>query len=118
MLEFGPLLRVCRSLWGLTQVEMAELLCISQPVYSRVEAGKKPVSLKTLQRVADRAGMTIQTLILAHLLLDDNLDAIEKGPRDGATKSLLRLAEDHRLHAPAGVRDGVALGLLLDSASE
>jgi transcriptional regulator with XRE-family HTH domain len=118
MLEFGPLLRVCRTQLGLTQVEMADLLCISQPVYSRIETGQKPVSLKTLQRVADRAGMSIQTLILAHLLLDENLEAIEKSPRDGATKSLLQLAEDHRLHAPAGVRDGAALGLLLDSAPE
>lgn len=116
MLEFGSLLRVYRTHWGLTQTEMAELLCISQPVYSRLEGGEKPLSLKRLQRVADRAGMSIQTLILAHLLLDENLDAIEKSPRDGATKSLLELAAAHRLNAPAGVRDGAALGLLLHSA--
>jgi len=38
-LEFGPLLRVYRCYWELTQKDMAELLCISQPVYSRIEAG-------------------------------------------------------------------------------
>lgn len=118
MLEFGALLRVYRALRQLSQEEMAELLGVSQPVYSRMEAGKKSISLRVLQRVADRSGYRIETLVLAHLLLDENLEAIEKSPRDGATKSLLQLAEDHRLHAPAGVRDGAALGLLLDSAPE
>lgn len=97
---------------------MAELLCVSQPVYSRIEAGQRPISLGALQRVADRSGVPIQTLILAHLLLDENLDAIEKGPRNGATKSLLQLAEDHRRQFPAGIKDGAALGLLFDGAPE
>lgn len=118
MLEFGALLRVYRTHWDLTQAEMAELLCISQPVYSRIEAGQKAVSLKTLQRVADASGIPIQTLILAHLLLDENLQAIEKSPRDGATKSLLQLAENHRPKFPARLKDRAALGLLLDGATD
>lgn len=118
MLEFGSLLRVYRTHWNLTQTEMAELLCISQPVYSRIEAGERAVSLKTLQHVADESGISIQTLILAHLLLDENLEAIERSPRDGATKSLLQLAEDHRRKFPARFKDGAALGLLLEGATE
>lgn len=118
MLEFGSLLRVYRTHWGLTQIEMAELLCISQPVYSRIEAGRRPISLKALQRVADESGIAIQTLILAHLLLDENLEAIEKGAPDSATKTLLQLAECYRRRFPARLKDAAALGLLFDGAPE
>lgn len=97
---------------------MAELLCISQPVYSRIEAGQRTISLRALQRVADNSGISIQTLILAHLLLDENLEAIEKNQRDGATLSLLQLAEIYRRKFPARFKDGAALGLLFDGAPE
>lgn len=116
MLEFGSLLRVFRSEWRLTQTEMAELLCISQPVYSRVEAGLRPIPLRALKRVADRCETTIQTLILAHLLLDENIAAIAKDRPDGASRALLRLAEDYRRSFPQGVKDSAALGLLYDGA--
>ncbi|MFZ5619311.1 MAG: helix-turn-helix domain-containing protein [Pseudomonadota bacterium] len=118
MLEFGSLLRVFRTEWDLTQTEMAELLCISQPVYSRIEAGRRPIPLRALQRVADECETSIQTLILAHLLLDENLAAIEKDARDGASKALLQIAERYRQAFPAGIKDSAALGLLYDTASE
>ena len=117
MLEFGALLRVYRTHWDLTQREMAELLCLSQPVYSRIETGRKPVSLKTLQRVADRSKIPIQTLILAHLLLDENLAAILAGRQDQATRALLEFVEARRRRAPEGVRNGAALALLFESAA-
>lgn len=118
MLEFGSLLRVYRTQWGLTQTEMAELLCISQPVYSRIESGKRPVSLKALQRVAEKSGISIHTLIIAHLLLDENLEVIEKNPRDGAAKTLLELAGCYRQKFPARFKDAAALGLLFDGVGE
>lgn len=117
MLEFGALLRVYRTHWRLTQVEMAELLCISQPVYSRIEAGRRPISLRLLQRVADQSKIPLQTLILAHLFLDENLEAMAAGPRDGATKSLLQLAEDRRRRSPLGVKDASALALLFEGSA-
>ncbi len=116
MLEFGALLRVFRALRHLSQEEMAELLGVSQPVYSRMEAGKKSISLRVLQRVADRSGYKIETLIFAHLLLDENLEAIEKGPRDGAAEALLVIAEEHRRHCPPGIKDGAALGVLIGAS--
>jgi len=117
-LEFGPLLRVYRQYWSLTQREMAELLFISQPVYSRIERGQRPVSMKALQRVADASGISIQTLIVAHLLLDENLEAIASGTPDPAQKSLLELAEKHRGSFPPSFRDGAALSLLLTGMPE
>jgi transcriptional regulator with XRE-family HTH domain len=113
MLEFGALLRVYRALRHLSQEEMAELLGVSQPVYSRMEAGKKAVSFTLLQRIADRAGYTVETLIFAHLLLDENLEAIENGPRDGAAEALLAIAAEYRRRCPPGIRDSAALGVLI-----
>lgn len=118
MLEFGSLLRVFRTEWGLTQTEMAELLCISQPVYSRMEAGLRPIPIRALQRVAERCEISIQALIVAHLLLDENLAAIENIARDGATTALLQIAEKYRQKFPKGFRDSAALGLLYDRAPE
>ena len=118
MLEFGALLRVYRTLCHLSQEEMAELLGVSQPVYSRMEAGKKAISLLVLQRVADRSGYTIETLIIAHLLLDENLEAIEKGPRDGAAVALLAIAEEYRRHCRPGIKDAAALGLLIGASRQ
>ena len=116
MLEFGALLRLYRSLRRLTQDEMAELIGVSQPVYSRMETGKKAISLSVLQRVAERSGYTIEALIFAHLLLDENLEAIENGPRDEAAAALLGLADAYRRHCPHGIRDSAALALLIVSA--
>ena len=116
MLEFGALLRVYRTHWQLTQAEMAELLGVSQPVYSRIELGRKAISLRALQRVASKAGYSIETLIIAHLLLDENLEAMEKGSRDSAARALLAIAEEHRRHCPAGIKDSAALGLLFETS--
>ena len=116
--EFGSLLRVYRSNWGLTQKEMAELLCISQPVYSRIESGQRPISIKSLQRVADKSGISLQTLIIAHLLLDENLETLENGPKDPAKKSLIQLAEAYRKLYPPQFKDAAALGLLLAGMPE
>lgn len=117
MLEFGSLLRICRSILRLTQTEMAELLLISQPVYSRIEAGRKPVSVRALQRVADRSGVTIQTLLLAHQLLDDNLAALQEDGADGATTLLLQVAEKYRRAFPDGYKNAAALGVLYEAAA-
>lgn len=116
MLEFGSLLRMCRSVLGLTQTEMAELLFISQPVYSRIETGLRPVSIKALQRVADRSGVSIQTLLLAHQLLDDNLAALQHDDADCASKLLLQAAEKYRHSFPDGFKNAAALGVLYEAA--
>ncbi len=118
VLEFGALLRVYRTHWDLTQKEMAELLCISQPVYSRIEAGKRPLSLRALQRVADKSGLSVQTLIFAHFLLDEHIGGLKEQRNDPATKALLQIAQTYQHKFPSQLRDAVALGLLFDSASD
>ena len=118
VLEFGSLLRVYRTYWRLTQMEMAELLCVSQPVYSRIEAGRRPLSLRALGRIADKSGISLHTLVIAHLLLDENLEAIQNGPADAAQQSLIQLAETYKQRIPSGFKDAAALGLLFDGAPD
>ena len=117
-LEFGSLLRVYRLYWGLTQNDMAQLLWMSQPVYSRIESGKKTVSMAFMERVAAQCGISKQTLILAHLLLDKNLETIDQKKMDPAQKSLIRLADEIRRPYPASFPDAAALGLLIAGAPE
>lgn len=111
--EFGSLLRVYRTYWGLTQKEMAALLYMSQSAYSRIESGEQALSLKRLGRVADKCGVSIQTLIMAHLLLDENLTAIDQKSMDPAQKALVKLADEFGKNYPAPLKDAAALGLIL-----
>ena len=118
MLEFGSLLRVLRSDLHLTQTEMAELLFISQPVYSRMEAGVRPIPVKALARLADRRHISVQALFLAYLFLDENLAVIEGGARDEASSALLELAAKYRRRFPQGFKHAAALGLLYEASGE
>ncbi len=115
MLEFGSLLRVYRDHLGVSQSEMAAILGVSQPVYSRIESGKRPIEFRTVQRLADKRGVSIERVILAHLLLDENLDVLAKLPDDALRRSLLELAESFRRQYPAHLKNAGALGLLFGS---
>jgi transcriptional regulator with XRE-family HTH domain len=115
MLEFGSLLRVYRDHLGASQSEMAAILGVSQPVYSRIENGKRPIELRTLQRLADRRGVSIERVILAYLLLDENLDVLAKMPDDALRRSLMELGEGFRRQYPAHLKNAGALGLLFGS---
>ncbi|NNE40791.1 MAG: helix-turn-helix transcriptional regulator [Marinicaulis sp.] len=116
--EFGPLLRVYRAFWNITQKDMAALLYMSQSAYSRIETGEQSLSPKALEKVADRCGVSIHTLIMAHLLLDENLAAIDQNTVDPAQKTLVKLAEEFSKHYPAPLKDAAALGLLLAGAPD
>ena len=86
-------------------------------VVDRLKAkGVRAIPIKALQRIADYCETPIQTLILAHLLLDENIAAISADPQDAASKALLQLAQHYRHLFPDGVKDAAALGLLYESA--
>lgn len=114
MLEFGSLLRVYRTHWRLSQFEMAELLRTSQASYSRMEAGTRPISMRDLERLADQAGLSIHTLVMAHFLLDENLAQLSAENADTIQKALIELAESCKERVPKGIKDAAALGLLFD----
>jgi len=114
MLEFGALLRLLRTEFGLTQTEMAELLHTSQPVYSRIEAGQKPLSMAALERIAEFVGVSTPRLFLAFLCLDENLKALEDAAGDPVIKNLLAFAKKYRGEIPAHFKDAAARNLLFD----
>lgn len=118
MLEFGSLLRILRSDLDLTQTEMAELLFISQPVYSRIEAGLRPMPVKALQRLAEWRHVSVQALLLVYLFLDENIAAIESSARDGASIALLEMAAKYRQRFPDGFKHAAALGLLYEASGK
>lgn len=118
MLEFGSLLRLLRTQNRLTQSEMAELLHISQPVYSRIEAGLRPLSMTALVRIAAYADMPVERLVFAFFLLDENLKEIERRAADPLAQNLLALARKYRKQFPARLKDAAALGLLFDGPGE
>lgn len=118
MLEFGSLLRFYRDYLGATQSDMARILGVSQPVYSRVESGKQSISLRALEHLADELGISVERVILAHLLLDENLDLLAKLPDDAYRRSLLEMAENFRRQYPAHLKNAGALGLLFGAASD
>lgn len=118
MLEFGSLLRFYRDYLGATQSDLARILGVSQPVYSRVETGKQSISLRALEHLADELGISVERVILAHLLLDENLDLLAKLPDDEFRRSLLELAESFRRRYPAHLKNAGALGLLFGAAGD
>lgn len=58
----GCNLRLWRAHHGFTQVETAKRLAISQSYFSRLELGKKSPSLRTLERLSDKLGITVSDL--------------------------------------------------------
>lgn len=114
VLEFGSLLRLCRSDWSLRQKEMAELLSVSQPVYSRIETGERPIFLRSLEQIAAQAGVSVPTLIFAHLLLDEHLEMLESAPNSAANRSLLKIANEYKNRLPANFENAATVGLLYE----
>ncbi|MFN3960638.1 MAG: helix-turn-helix domain-containing protein [Parvularculaceae bacterium] len=114
VLEFGSLLRLLRTHLALTQTEMADFLHMSQPVYSRVEAGRRPLSMTALQRIAEFLEVSVEELVFAFFLLDDNLKEIERRAGDPVNKLLLAMARKYRDRLPTRFKDAAALGLLFD----
>ena len=56
-------MRGLREHAGLTQMEVAEVLCVSQAAYSRLEKGEVEVSLTKLFCLSELYGLTLQDLI-------------------------------------------------------
>lgn len=56
-------IRGLRERAGLTQVQVAEALCVSQAAYSRLEKGEVEVSLTKLFALSELYGVTLQTMI-------------------------------------------------------
>lgn len=52
-IRVGATIKAMREMRGLTQEQLAHASLLSRPYVANVEAGRKPVSDKTLARIAD-----------------------------------------------------------------
>jgi DNA-binding XRE family transcriptional regulator len=53
-------LLMARTKAGLTQAQLAELACLTQSAYARIEAGRANPTLKTLIKLADVLGQEVR----------------------------------------------------------
>jgi len=60
---FGERLAALRKAQGLTQVQLADLLDVSQQAITAYESGQRRVPISTLPRLADTLGVGIEELI-------------------------------------------------------
>lgn len=56
-------MRLLRERAGLTQMQVAEVLCVSQAAYSRLEKGEVEVSLTKLIALSELYGVALPRLI-------------------------------------------------------
>lgn len=62
VLDGVPLARAWRQYMGLTQFVVAERAGISQAALSQIESGQRKLQGKTLQKLADALGLTLEQL--------------------------------------------------------
>lgn len=70
-MDLGETLKKVREAKGLSQKELAGLLDMPQPQYSRIESGKTDPSFTTLERIAKALGISLAELFKANDVLKD-----------------------------------------------
>src|SRR5438045_6838494 len=56
-------LQQVRSALGYNQEQMAELLGVSRPTYAEIEKGKGEITISSLERLADKTGISINSIL-------------------------------------------------------
>jgi transcriptional regulator with XRE-family HTH domain len=62
-MDIGEKIRGIRSLKGLSQENMAEMLGLSLPTYADIERGKKDLTFRRLEKVAEKLGVTLNDIL-------------------------------------------------------
>jgi transcriptional regulator with XRE-family HTH domain len=70
-MDLGDTLKKVREAKGLSQKELAGLLDMPQPQYSRIESGKTDPSFTTLERIAKSLAITLADLFKADDIFKD-----------------------------------------------
>jgi transcriptional regulator with XRE-family HTH domain len=70
-MDLGDTLKKIREAKGLSQKELAGLLDMPQPQYSRIESGKTDPSFTTLERIAKALGISLADLFKADDIFKD-----------------------------------------------
>lgn len=70
-MDLGDTLKKVREAKGLSQKELAGLLEMPQPQYSRIESGKTDPSFTTLERIVKALGISLTDLFRADEIFTD-----------------------------------------------
>ncbi|QYS87095.1 helix-turn-helix transcriptional regulator [Flavobacterium oreochromis] len=70
-MNLGDTLKKVREAKGLSQKELAGLLDMPQPQYSRIEGGKTDPSFGTINKIANALNVTLSELFRADEIFDD-----------------------------------------------
>ena len=62
-MDIGEKIRGIRSLKGLSQENMAEMLGLSLPAYADIERGKKDLTFRRLEKIAEKLGVTLNDIM-------------------------------------------------------
>jgi len=63
MTNVGEKIRGIRILKGLSQENLAMMLDLSLPAYADIERGKKDVTIKRLEQIAEKLGVSLQDIL-------------------------------------------------------
>jgi XRE family transcriptional regulator, regulator of sulfur utilization len=66
MTNIGEKIRGIRTLKGYSQENMAAMLDLSLPTYADIERGKKEVTIKRLEQIAEKLGCTLNDILSYH----------------------------------------------------
>jgi transcriptional regulator with XRE-family HTH domain len=70
-MNLGDTLKKVREAKGLSQKELAGLLDMPQPQYSRIESGKTDPSFTTISKIANALNISLSELFRADEIFDD-----------------------------------------------
>lgn len=63
MKDIGEKIRGIRTLKGFSQENLADMLGLSLPAYADIERGKKNVTIKRLEQIADKLGVKLNDIL-------------------------------------------------------
>lgn len=78
MSDIDEFLALYRDVFRLERKEVAARLGVSTAQYSRIEAGRSPVSMGRLKTLGEATDVSLAMLLLAFLLMDKNVAALGK----------------------------------------
>jgi transcriptional regulator with XRE-family HTH domain len=64
MNNIGEKIRSIRNIKGYSQENMAQMLDISLPTYADIERGKKDVTIRRLEQVAEKLGVSLNDIMM------------------------------------------------------
>lgn len=106
--ELGDLLSLWRDTYGYERDETAEIVGLSRQQIGRIEAGVANLSVRQLSRLADETGTPLSRMLIAFLLMDDNIDKIDGASDELCDRLITTIHQNLAPYRRARERDSIA----------